>query len=125
MEGRAQWTEVREEIAERYRADPEYRAAWDKTQLRHTLASMVRDLRQQQGVSQQELAKRVGTSQAAVARLELGGAEPRLDTLERITHALNMRIEICFSPLASSPETAGPSSLNRPRASASSASPDR
>jgi len=96
--GRVKWSSVREKIADRYQHDPAYRAGWDKTARRHALASKIRTLRQERGLSQQELARRVGTSQAAIARLELGGAEPRLETLERIAEAFDMNLALHFEP---------------------------
>jgi transcriptional regulator with XRE-family HTH domain len=45
------------------------------------------------GLSQTELAARMGTSQSAVARLERGEADTRLSTLERYAAALNQRVE--------------------------------
>ena len=95
---RVKWSAVRDGIADRYQQDADYRSGWDKAARQYALASMIRGLRQERGVSQQELANRVGTSQAAIARLELGGAAPRLDTLERIAEALDMNLELRFEP---------------------------
>jgi hypothetical protein len=44
--------------------------------------------RQQAGLSQTEVAARMGTSQSAVARLEAGAADVRASTLERYAAAL-------------------------------------
>lgn len=93
-----QWSEVRQEIADRYQHDPAYRAGYERARRRHELASTVRALRKERGLSQQDLAKRIGTSQAAIARLELGGSEPRLDTLERIADALEVELLLDFVP---------------------------
>lgn len=41
------------------------------------------------GLSQQELADRVGTAQASVARLERGSANSTIETLARYAHALD------------------------------------
>lgn len=46
------------------------------------------------GLSQTELAARMGTSQSAVARLERGDAESRLSTLQRYAAALDRGIEV-------------------------------
>ncbi len=42
------------------------------------------------GLSQTELAVRLGTTQSAVARWETGDVSPRLDTLERIADACGL-----------------------------------
>jgi transcriptional regulator with XRE-family HTH domain len=49
--------------------------------------------RRQLGLSQTEVAARMGTSQSAVARLEAQAADLRLSTLERYAAALDRRIE--------------------------------
>jgi transcriptional regulator with XRE-family HTH domain len=41
------------------------------------------------GLSQRELAERIGSTQSAVARMEKGEAEPKLRTLEKLTEALS------------------------------------
>jgi ribosome-binding protein aMBF1 (putative translation factor) len=45
------------------------------------------------GLSQTEVAARMGTSQSAVARLESGDADVRLSTLERYADAIGQRLE--------------------------------
>lgn len=45
------------------------------------------------GLTQTQLAARMGTSQSAVARFEAGGADTRLSTLERYAAALDHRVE--------------------------------
>ena len=50
------------------------------------------------GVSQTEVAARMGTSQSAVARLESGDADIRLSTLERYAAALGRRLEFRLEP---------------------------
>jgi ribosome-binding protein aMBF1 (putative translation factor) len=56
---------------------------------------LVRDLterRQAAGLSQTQIAARMGTSQSAVARLEAGGADVRASTLERYAAAVGGEI---------------------------------
>ncbi len=48
--------------------------------------------RQDAGLSQTEIAARMGTSQSAVARLEAGAADARASTLERYAAALGAEI---------------------------------
>ena len=48
--------------------------------------------RQRLGLSQTEVAARMGTSQSAVARLERGDADVRLSTLHRYAEALGQQL---------------------------------
>jgi transcriptional regulator with XRE-family HTH domain len=60
----------------------------------------VAERRQEQGLSQRELAELVGTTQSAIARLERGGRPPRIDTLLRIADALECELVVDLKPLA-------------------------
>jgi len=50
------------------------------------------------GISQEELARRVGTSASAIARLETGSHRPSVETLRRVAHALDRDLVISFQP---------------------------
>jgi transcriptional regulator with XRE-family HTH domain len=64
------------------------RMAEQRTQLVRELAAQ----RQAAGLSQTEVAARMGTSQSAVARLESGAADTRASTLERYAAAVGGEI---------------------------------
>lgn len=51
-------------------------------------------LRMMRGLTQQELAARVGTHQSSISRLESGEQEPSLSFLRRVVDALNGRLEV-------------------------------
>lgn len=53
--------------------------------------------RLEKGFTQQELAKRIGTKQSAIARLESGTYNPSLDFLKKVTNALDTRLRITAS----------------------------
>lgn len=48
------------------------------------------------GITQAEIAERIGTTQSAIARLESGGGKhsPSLATLQKYAHALGCRLEL-------------------------------
>jgi len=50
------------------------------------------------GLSQAEVAERMGTSQPAVARLEAGSTNARLSTVSRYAQALGCTIEFLMQP---------------------------
>ena len=77
------------EMALRRRADEQTaRMAEDRGRLVRELAEQ----RQAAGMSQTEVAARMGTSQSAVARLESGTADVRASTLERYAAAVGGQI---------------------------------
>jgi transcriptional regulator with XRE-family HTH domain len=60
---------------------------------RKELSAELVSRRQLVGLSQTEVAARMGTSQSAVARLEAGEADVRLSTLERYAAAIGMDLD--------------------------------
>ena len=64
---------------------------------RELLAELVK-ARQEGGLSQTEIAARMGTSQSAVARLERGDLDVRLSTLERYAAAVDRTVDWRISP---------------------------
>ena len=60
---------------------------------RHSVSGQLLTLRRELGLTQAEVADRMGTSQAAVARFESGDLDVRLSTVERYSTALGARLE--------------------------------
>jgi transcriptional regulator with XRE-family HTH domain len=65
-------------------------------------ATILRDARLRAGFTQAELARRLGSTQAAVARLERPGANPTLSTLEEAVAATGHRLQLTAFPHRSS-----------------------
>ena len=59
---------------------------------RHALAEELTSIRLAAGLSQTEVAARMGTSQSAVARMEAGDGDVRLSTLERYAAAVGREL---------------------------------
>jgi transcriptional regulator with XRE-family HTH domain len=62
------------------------------------IADQIAERRRELGLSQKQLAELTGTTQSAIARLESGGRPPRIDTLLRITNALDCELEVQLRP---------------------------
>jgi len=60
---------------------------------RHSLSGQLVSIRRELGLSQTEVAVRMGTSQSAVARFEAGDLDVRLSTVERYATALGGTLE--------------------------------
>jgi transcriptional regulator with XRE-family HTH domain len=58
--------------------------------------ALVRELRQGEGISQAELARRIGSTQAVVSRWERGEEAPRLDALVRVLRATGFEADLVF-----------------------------
>jgi len=77
--------------------DPEQQAIFAEHQANAEIARQICDLRTQAGLSQRELAKKVGTTASVICRLEDADYEGHsFSMLRRIAAALNKRIQIRF-----------------------------
>jgi ribosome-binding protein aMBF1 (putative translation factor) len=92
MGKRRAWSEVRDKRL----AKPAARAGYERARRAFELAEQVRTLREAQGMSQSELARRIGSTQPAIARLEAGGVAPTIETLSRIAAALGVELSVSF-----------------------------
>ena len=73
---------------------PEFRWEYEKLEAEFQIAKQIIDARIEQKLSQKELARRMGTGQAVVSRLEGMNARPSLSLLERAARALKMEITV-------------------------------
>lgn len=75
------------------RHDPIFPGFKEMADRRRSLAATLAGCRTERGLSQTEVAARMGTSQSAVARMESGAADVRLSTLERYAAAVGQRLD--------------------------------
>ncbi len=95
-------------------SDPDYRAELEREKSRLRAAQAIHAARTEAGITQAELAERVGTTQSVIARLEdanYGGHTMKM--LDRIAAALGQRVELRFVP-AESPSRATRRSAKSP-----------
>lgn len=84
------------------------------------LATHIRQLREELGWTQEDLAKRARIDQADLSRIERGGTDPRWSTVNRIINALGETLEP-----ASAPTTTRPALTAETRESIRKAAPTR
>ena len=76
--------------------DPAYRAQREARAAYREIAWLLIKYRMDRGLTQQQLAERVGTSYSQISRIESGRQKTNLDTLLRIARALDLRVAITF-----------------------------
>src|SRR5271165_3496262 len=86
------------EMHKKWMKQPKYRRAYEALEEEFVLASAVVDVRSRAGLTQKELARKMGTTQPVVARLESGRTRPSMRTLERLAKATGSRLLIRFEP---------------------------
>lgn len=77
----------------------EYRRFDDNLRPSFNLAASAIHARLAAGLTQEELAERMETTQSAIARLESGRFRPSTQTLERLAEATGTRLKIIFEPI--------------------------
>ncbi len=74
--------------------DPAFRKEYDALEPEFAVARQLIEARTRAGLTQQELADRMGTTQPVIARLESGRQKPTTKTLERFAKATGSKVEI-------------------------------
>ena len=86
------------EAAKAWLKDPEFRAEYQVREAEFALASALIEAGSEAGMTQEQVAKAMGTAQAVIARLEGGQVKPSTRTLERFAKATGTRLRITFEP---------------------------
>jgi ribosome-binding protein aMBF1 (putative translation factor) len=90
------WSDVRSEIKSLTQAEK------DHLRFVANVVGHIIERRNELGWSQQQLAEKVGVQQSAIARIENGGAIPRIDTLIKIANALGLKVQLVVDEEAAS-----------------------
>jgi transcriptional regulator with XRE-family HTH domain len=103
-----------EDVCKERLKNPAARTGYERARRAFELAEQVRELREAQGLTQSELARRIGSTQPAIARLEAGGVAPSLASLECVAAALGLELVVGFQ----SPADGAPKGSRKARLSA-------
>jgi ribosome-binding protein aMBF1 (putative translation factor) len=80
--------------------DPEYVREYDALEEEFALAAALIAARAEAGLTQQEVAERMGTTQSVIARLEGGKSRPSTATLAKFAKATGTRLKVSFEKVA-------------------------
>jgi ribosome-binding protein aMBF1 (putative translation factor) len=84
------WKNFKRELLQDRKIAQEY----ENLKPRYQLISQLIEARAKKGMTQKELASRIGTKQSAIARLESGASNPSIAFLEKVTSALESKLII-------------------------------
>lgn len=87
-----------EKLFKRWMKKPGFKKGYEALKEQYALANILIGARVKAGLSQAELAERMGTSQSSIARLESGRVRPSLTTLMRLAEATGMALRITLEP---------------------------
>lgn len=98
------------DLKKRWMEDPEFREEYAKADDEYALVEAPVRARAAANLTQAELARQIGTTQSAVARLEGGRVSPSFATLRRYAEATGTRPTIALVPADGSGERVVPAS---------------
>ncbi len=85
-----------ENVFQEWRKDPAYGEVYNALEEEFALASVMIDARAKAGLTQEQLAEKMHTTQAAITRLESGRLKPSTRTLEHFAAATGLKLRISF-----------------------------
>lgn len=89
------WNQVRNELL----SDPETKKEYEELRPQYEIISQFIKVRNEQGLTQQELAEKTGIRQSNISRFEGGNYNPSLAFLVRIAKGLDMELHIELRPV--------------------------
>lgn len=89
------------ELLEEQLKDSEFQAEWNNIQPEMDVMRAIVDARIKQGLTQTELAQRIGMNQADISKLEHGNRNPSLELLKKLANGLGMELKLSFVPIHS------------------------
>lgn len=76
--------------------DQNFHLEYEKAQTEHAPIRAIIKARMKKGMTQSQVAKKMGTTQSAISRIEAGRSSPTIPYLQRLADALGARLEIKF-----------------------------
>lgn len=84
------WRELRKELL----SDSEVLTEYSRLSPRYAIVSQIIGARNKKGLTQEQLAKKMGTKQSAIARLESGNANLTIDFLDKVASVLGVKLTV-------------------------------
>ncbi len=81
-------------IKRRKKTDPEFARGFDEGYRDFKIGVILRQAREEAGLTQEELADRVGTQKTAISRIENHAEDIKLSTIQKVAKALGRSLEI-------------------------------
>jgi ribosome-binding protein aMBF1 (putative translation factor) len=95
-------TKTHRQMVDEWKQEPEFKAAYDELEMEFTLLRELLLARQQAGLTQAEVAEKMGTKPPAVTRLETALSDqrhsPTIATLKKYAHAVGCKLEVHLVP---------------------------
>lgn len=87
-------SDLKKYITERKKRDKRFAEGYDEGYEQFKIGVMLRQARENAGLTQDELARRLHTKKTSISRIENHAEDIKLSTLERVASALGKRLEV-------------------------------
>ena len=87
-------SDLRLYIENRKQRDPEFSEGYETGYQEFKLGAMLRQAREEAGLTQEELARRIHTKKTAISRIENHAEDIKLSTLEKFANALGKQLTV-------------------------------
>jgi len=84
-------------VAEKLK-DPAYKAEYDALEPEFAIIHAMIDARKSSGMTQKQLSEKTGIAQGDISKIEVGEANPTINTLKRLASGLDMKLKLEFIP---------------------------
>jgi transcriptional regulator with XRE-family HTH domain len=85
-------------VRKRTARDPEFAEALESGYADFKIGALLRQAREEAGLTQEEVAERLETKKSAISRIENRAGDIRLSTLERYARAVGLRLSLELRP---------------------------
>lgn len=89
----SKWKDLKEELL----SDPKVKKEYDRLTPRYAVISELISARLNKGLTQKDVAEKLGTRQSAIARLESGNVNPSLEFLQKLAQVMGYKLTVHLS----------------------------
>lgn len=94
MKGKNEMSDLKKYVEKRKKKDPEFSKNYEVGYQNFKIGVLLKQLREESGLTQEELAKRLKTKKSVISRIENHSEDIRLSTLRRYAKTLGRKIKI-------------------------------
>ncbi len=87
------------DLKEELMKNPKFKEEYDALEEEFSIAKALIEARSRVGLTQKQVAERMGTTQSAVARMESGKPLPSLTSIKKYAKATNSKLDIVMPPI--------------------------
>ena len=87
-------SDLKKYVARRKASDPEFAENYEVGYLQFKIGVLLRQAREEAGLTQEEVAQRLDTQKSAISRIENHAEDIRLSTLEKYARAIGKRLHL-------------------------------